>query len=368
MIKHTYILAAGLLAAIPLLSATALPVSAQQTATAAPTAAATEASPIDLSKLPLGDQKISTSPQRGYIYICHSGNSGGGGAFQDGPWINSAAGIWDSTTKINVSGSVAWPEAKFTMTTSGDQRVFSGNGLPINAITGTFPIGASDSAYKYDRNPNHIAAQKISLSVPLNPTVAAKSGCVDGGMIGIETNGVPLFDGFDAGDRDAGAHEIQDQCGGHPQQDSQYHYHGISPCLTDSDGSNLVGYAADGFGIYGFHGDKQYTNADLDECHGLTSPVMWNGQLTTIYHYQATHEFPYTIGCFRGTAVKTVGTPGNGGPQGSGNGTPTGPGNGGPGPGNGGPQPGGPGPGNGGPQPGGPGPGNGGPPPTPVSQ
>jgi hypothetical protein len=43
------------------------------------------------------------------------------------------------------------------------------------------------------------------------------------------------------------------------------------------------------------------TNADLDACHGTTSKVMWNGKKVRMYHYVATWEFPYTVGCFRGT-------------------------------------------------------------------
>ncbi|MFD7613153.1 hypothetical protein [Streptomyces sp. NPDC059828] len=30
---------------------------------------------------------------------------------------------------------------------------------------------------------------------------------------------------------------------------------------------------------------------------------MWNGRERTIYHYSATLEFPYTVGCYRGTPV-----------------------------------------------------------------
>jgi hypothetical protein len=288
-----------------------------QSATVAPTAMA--AGVIDLTKLPLGDHKISTEPKQGYVYACPTPNGGGGGAFKDGPWINTANGTWDSTTKVSVSGDVKWPNAKFTITVNGTQRVISSNDLPVDASTGTFPILSSDAAYQYDRNPNHIGTQTISVSVPLNPTLAAKPSCVGMGMIGVVIDGVALFNGFDAENRDAGAHETQDACNGHPDISSEYHYHSISPCLPNADNSNLVGYAADGFGIYGFNGDKQYTNADLDECHGLTSEVLWNGQLTTIYHYQATHEFPYTIGCYRGTPVKIAGPgggPGNGGPPG----------------------------------------------------
>jgi hypothetical protein len=42
------------------------------------------------------------------------------------------------------------------------------------------------------------------------------------------------------------------------------------------------------------------TNEQLDECHGHTHPVMWDGKLQNIYHYHLNNEFPYAIGCFRG--------------------------------------------------------------------
>jgi hypothetical protein len=29
-------------------------------------------------------------------------------------------------------------------------------------------------------------------------------------------------------------------------------------------------------------------DAGLDACHGRTSPVMWNGKLTDMYHYSVT--------------------------------------------------------------------------------
>jgi hypothetical protein len=41
--------------------------------------------------------------------------------------------------------------------------------------------------------------------------------------------------------------------------------------------------------------------------------VLWNGKETVIYHYDATIEYPYTVGCFRGTAISAGG---HGGPPG----------------------------------------------------
>ncbi len=71
------------------------------------------------------------------------------------------------------------------------------------------------------------------------------------------------------------------------------------------DGSFRVGYAPDGYGLY-VERDTDgnlLTNADLDACHGRTSPVMWDGAVTTMYRYDVTLEYPYTLGCYHGTPV-----------------------------------------------------------------
>ena len=51
---------------------------------------------------------------------------------------------------------------------------------------------------------------------------------------------------------------------------------------------------------YGEEG-KLLSSKDLDECHGHTHPVLWDGVMTNIYHYHWTYDFPYNIGCFKGT-------------------------------------------------------------------
>lgn len=92
-----------------------------------------------------------------------------------------------------------------------------------------------------------------------------------------------------------------------------YHYHNVPSCIRDaaSDTSTLVGYAFDGYGIYVERDSSGNlpTNADLDACHGRTSKVMWDGKLTNIYHYDATLEYPYTVGCFHGTSTVHQGHP-----------------------------------------------------------
>jgi hypothetical protein len=198
---------------------------------------------------------------------------------------------------------VRWPGARFSVTVRGSSRIVRTNSLPVGATTGTFPIAAGDPAYAYDRNPNSIHAVPSTWTLPLHPRVAASPSCLPFGPIGVATNGVELYNALDALKRDAVAHEIQDACGGHPGPNGAYHYHAISPCLRAHGTSTLVGYALDGFGIYAerdAHG-RPPTDADLDACHGRVSTVVWNGRRTRIYHYVATAEYPYTLGCFRGS-------------------------------------------------------------------
>ncbi|HKI54776.1 MAG TPA: YHYH protein [Anaerolineales bacterium] len=275
---------------------------------------------LDITHLTLGDNKTSSSPQIGYVYACNT-QFNGGGASGTGPWINGD-GTWDLTKKYVVDGSVSWPHS-FTISVQGNDRVFASNNLPDHT-TGNYPISSDDDAYQIDRNPNSIAAQNSSFSVPANPTVTAQPTCV-GGEVGIMLSGVLIFSSFDAEGRDAVAHEVQDHCDGHPQQNDYYHYHSLSNCIEDNTTghSALVGYAFDGFGIYGFYGEdgEELTNSDLDECHGHTHVIEWDGQLVEMYHYHATREFPYVVGCFRGTpSVKALTAENLGGGNGQSNG------------------------------------------------
>jgi hypothetical protein len=274
-----------------------------------PQGAPTSSGTLDCTTLPLGDLKTSTTAKVGYIDACQT--QSGQPVVSTAPWIDSSDDEWDALTKLAVEGSVSWPGSfSATVTSNGVTRTVTSNGLPISPYTtGTFPIQSSDPAYQYDHNPNSIAAQSIAYTFPANPTVAATPTCLGMGRIGVTLTGVSIYNGFDGADYDAVAREIQDQCHGHPDMSSTYHYHGfINACVPDSGSattnSSLLGYAQDGFGIYGpWYNGKVLTTHDLDVCHGVTSPVMWNGTLTTIYHYVSTYDFPYTIGCYRGTPV-----------------------------------------------------------------
>src|SRR5262249_17164319 len=162
---------------------------------------------------------------------------------------------YDLTTKAHVHGSVTWSTHQFDVKVEGDQRVITSNDLPDHP-TGIFPAAAGDEARRYDPAPGKISAQKIQLQIPANPTLATNPSCVPG-AVGILLSGGSLYDALDAPGRDAVAHEMQDGCGGHVNQGG-YHYHSLSPCITDDPGpdnhSALLGYSVDGFGIFGRYG------------------------------------------------------------------------------------------------------------------
>jgi hypothetical protein len=258
----------------------------------------------ELTALPLGDGKVSTSPRVGYVYSCQTAFGNNGAPLGSAPWI--AGSTWNQTTKPAVQGEVLWPNSRVTITVSGAERTVSANNLPSHA-TGVFPIARSDPAHQYDGNPNPIAEQTILLRLVASPQAAAEPTCVPQGLIGFMTSGAALYSALDGSGRDAAAHEVQDLCSGHPQEVGQYHYHSWSTCFHDaaesqSQHSDLVGYALDGYGVFGQFGEggRRLANGDLDACHGHTHAILWDGQMRAMYHYHMTREYPYSVGCFHG--------------------------------------------------------------------
>ena len=274
----------------------------------------TSAAPApDLTALPLGDDKVTTDgPKLGYVYACMEGGEGGG-AMVDGPWIDQQAGTYDYEAKAVVPGKVEWP-GEFDVSLDGNVRRLTGNDLPDHT-TGTYPIPDDSEAYSYDANPNSISSQDVEMELPAVPEELSEPSCM-GGEVGVLLTGAAVFNGLDATNRDAVAHEVQDRCQGHPQISGVYHYHSQSECVDDNEPgqghSPLIEYALDGFGIYGHHGEdgEVLANKDLDECHGHRHEIDWDGETIELYHYHATYEYPYTASCFRGEPAQQQVIPG----------------------------------------------------------
>jgi hypothetical protein len=214
--------------------------------------------------------------------------------------------IHNTTSVSEVLHIISW-KPNVTGYQQGDYVVIKSDGLPDHA-TGNFP-----NQY----NPNSIQKQNYEFKIPLNPQIASQTTSLPMGPIGIMLNGVVFFNPYNAQHQDAVKVEVFDDCNGHPDMRGSYHYHQLSPCIVhDTFGAHspLIGYAFDGFPIYGLDVTGGIPTTDLDSCNGHYDSVRG-------YHYHATKEFPYLIGCYKGV-VSNVGHPHGNGP---GNGFPPGP-------------------------------------------
>ena len=216
----------------------------------------------------------------------------------------------------------------FKVTQDATSRYFKGNGLPSTPM-GEFSVQKGTAAYKYysaapgGHDPRTgtpgsdyssaaaigISAYHLEVQVPRKPVVSAEPQPIDALVVGVALTGTVWHAEIANASSTAWYNPISilplDQCFGHPYS-QQYHLHAYSwkcfPNQGNEGHSPLFGYALDGFGIYGPRGTdgKEVTNSQLDECHGHTEPVMWEGKLQKIYHYHLNREYPYSVGCFRG--------------------------------------------------------------------
>ena len=254
-------------------------------------------------------------------------------------------------------------EPRVAITVEGDYRFIRANGLPDHP-TGQFPGRG---------NPNRISAQNYAFRVPVKPSAAVQATTVGLQAIGVAVNGVVFDPGANEWWKDdrstgwqyealGGGPDLGlDASHAHVQPSGAYHYHGIPVDLLDrlSGGKPavvLLGWAADGFPIYGpwgasdpkdaksevrvlassyrikagertggpggrhdgkFVQDYEYVAGagDLDECNGrfAATPEFPAG----IYHYVLTADYPFIPRMLKGTADASFARKGPpGGPQG----------------------------------------------------
>jgi len=256
----------------------------------------------DCTELRLGDDYFTTFvPKKGYLYSCNDKNPNAPGSREDKiTWINFAESTWDLLQKLWLPETKSgFDPGSYTEGLSDQTREITINNLPVDKKIGAWPMTDYPILTEIDGNPGIPASQNSSFSYSANPQKKPTPTCVSLGAIGVTKNGVVIYNAADARGEDAVAREINDVFGGHPAR-SNYHYHFIPDRLdneTISDGhSGIVGYINDGFPIYGYKGEDgiEMSNNDLDLCHGHD-----HGSLG--YHYHATIEYPYTVGCYKGT-------------------------------------------------------------------
>lgn len=215
-----------------------------------------------------------------------------------------------------------YPDPFLDVYCEGDELVVESNGIP---------------AYEFEPiTPNALNAQDYTWRLPLSPTVAAETSEIPLlGTVGIAVNGLPFYGPNEGGMPDPFGdpvyNGIMDACMGHTGPVGDYHYHAmLVACLTagapEDEASPVLGYAFDGFPIYGPQGcldsecsevvtfesgwvqtgdpttyawdNHEYQASDaptqLDQCNGRIGP-------DGTYRYHATSTFPYILGCYAGT-------------------------------------------------------------------
>ncbi len=124
-------------------------------------------------------------------------------------------------------------------------------------------------------------------------------------VVGVALNGV-TFDPPAPTAAILAAHTIAafDDCGGHVNLMAGYHYHAATGCSTEiaqDDGhAPLIGYALDGYGIFGMADASGVEPDDLDDCRGHT-----DAERGYHYHVASAGENMF-IGCFHGQQGSVV--------------------------------------------------------------
>ena len=112
---------------------------------------------------------------------------------------------------------------------------------------------------------------------------------------------------------DRGGLPALDACGGHIDPSGYYHWHfgaesiqtnldeagADVTCGIEQDVEALIGFAFDGYGIYGPEEDRAIPS-DLDECSGHVSDTDEFGET---YHYHLTYDSPNLPACRVGAAA-----------------------------------------------------------------
>jgi hypothetical protein len=92
-----------------------------------------------------------------------------------------------------------------------------------------------------------------------------------------------------------------DRCNEHAGRGFDIHYHADPKCMyneSQSGHSPIIGWAADGFPLYGKYNASGQEPDDLDRCNGHLEDVDQDGEPE--YHYHVSPQFPYTIACWHG--------------------------------------------------------------------
>ncbi|MCV6606149.1 MAG: YHYH protein, partial [Porticoccaceae bacterium] len=243
----------------------------------------------------------------------------------------------------DVNNSVLFTGA-LTISVNGDKCIIESNGIPNHDF--------NDGSRRFA---NDVSEQNQNYEITTSPQFAPQSTPIAiGSDNGVMLNGVKVdllaAACFGVGDERTGCNNMDqpwrfdplfdssgfamDSHNAHAQPNGSYHYHGSPNALFHSHSnieSPVVGFAADGFPIFGswfndngemrqatssyrlrsgarptgegnpggvydgtFRDDYEFVSGlgDLDECNGMT--------VDGVYGYYITEEFPYMMACLKG--------------------------------------------------------------------
>lgn len=205
-----------------------------------------------------------------------------------------------SATCLNIINSLAASSTGHAaVSCDGTYGYVSSTGIPTHAMMNG--ITSSNLQVPIPQNFNGANGWKI----PLAPAIAASPTSVTDGPIGIAINGVPIFNpSTQGGLGDTKSLGQLDTCNGHAGRADDYHYHAAPVCVMagqpDSTYWNThpIGWALDGFAIFGYN-DASGTTAVRDSvCGGNTLSV---SNAPGGYSYHLTNTYPYVLSCLIGT-------------------------------------------------------------------
>ena len=186
--------------------------------------------------------------------------------------------------------------------TRADENYFyvESNGVPAHEMM--VGITAWQQQVPLPQKYNGENAWRIPLNpVPAKNPMSAKDNFFRG-AIAIAVNGVPIFNPIkNDGRTDTLLAGELDNFGGHCGRADDYHYHIAPVHLEKQTGAGKpVGWALDGYPIYGYQDPAAKDYAPLDALNGHIGP-------DGLYHYHATKQYPYLNGGFYGEVVERDG-------------------------------------------------------------
>ena len=214
-----------------------------------------------------------------------------------------------TSLNFNTNGQYVYPadfpianQVSHYVCPSSGLRIIESNGIPDHDIV----VG----------NPNSPCTQDWQFRMPLSPsTVSIKTELPSLGVIGVAINGVAIYGPQEGGGTNAvepdGSILDAQYWYGHAAQSGDWHYHASELGNIYANQSSFLGWAMDGFEIYGPLPDDSV----LDECNGLNvngtyryhvrTDAQVNQNLPYCNGNSTANNWRYILGCYNGNITQS---------------------------------------------------------------